>query len=338
MFLRKQFTGLNRLWLLALGGLLVTGPAAARDIKVAVTSKPIHSLVAAVMGDTGTPVLIVEGSASPHTFSLRPSSAQALYTADIVFRVSEALEPFTRKLAQSLPEKARLVDLAAAPDVKHWPPRSGATFAPHAEGTNVADGDSQHEDGQHEDRQHGDATEPANHHGANFDPHVWLDPVNAKAMVREIGKVLAAADPEHVAQYAAQAASVVAKLDALDRELESVLRPVQGRPFVVFHDAMQYFERRYGLNGAGSVTVSPEVQPSAKRLSEVRRRIQDLGAVCIFGEPFFQPRLLAAVTEGTAARAASLDPEGATLDPGADLYFTLMRHLAGSLATCLSGS
>ena len=69
---------------------------------------------------------------------------------------------------------------------------------------------------------------------------------------------------------------------------------------MVFHDAYQYFEHRFGLTAVGSITVSPEVQPSAKRLTEIRRKIAALDARCVFAEPRFQPNLVNAVIEGTA--------------------------------------
>lgn len=310
--------------------------ADARALKVAVTSKPIHALVWAVMGQTGRPTLIVEGSASPHTFSLRPSAAQAIYQSDVVFRVSEGLEPFTRKIAESLPASIRFVSLADAPGVVHLPMRRGTTFEAHRHG------DAEHDDGDHGgdgDADHDGHADSHAHEGEHerIDPHVWLDPKNAEAMVREVGRVLSAADPERGAIYAANADAVIARLSKLDGELQAELSAVKGRPFIVFHDATQYLERHFGLDAAGSITISPDVPPGARRLTEVRERIKSLGAVCVFSEPQFKPRLIAAVTEGTAARAAMLDPEGALLQPGPDLYFALMRDAAKSLVICLSG-
>ena len=86
----------------------------------------------------------------------------------------------------------------------------------------------------------------------------------------------------------------------------------------------------------GSITVSPEVQPSAKRLTEIRRKIAALDARCVFAEPHFQPNLVNAVIEGTQAHSGTLDPEGTMIEPGPEAYATLIRNLAASLKSCLA--
>ncbi|MEQ1652231.1 MAG: zinc ABC transporter substrate-binding protein [Hyphomicrobium sp.] len=303
--------------------LLVAKPAAAAEPKVVVTLKPIHALVSQIMEGAGKPVLIVDGSASPHTFTLKPSGAQAINQADVFIRVSEALEPFTHKIADALPKSVRLMSLVQSPGVALLSQRTGATFEVH-----------DHSDVEHGD--HGDDHDaPAD--GAK-DNHIWLDPQNAKAIVDDVAKKLSAIYPEHAATFARNAVSLVAKIDALSAEITAELAPVKDKPFIIFHDATQYFEKRFGLAAAGSVTVSPDVQPSAKRLTAVRKKIASLGAVCVFAEPGFQPKLVAAVTEGTSARAGTLDPEGISLTAGPELYFDLMRGLAKGVAGCLASA
>lgn len=303
--------------------LLVARPAAAAEPKVVVTLKPIHALVSQIMEGAGKPVLIVDGSASPHTFTLKPSGAQAINQADVFIRVSAALEPFTLKVAEALPKSVRLISLVQSPGVTLLPQRTGATFEAH-----------DHHGAEHDD--HGDDHDaPAE--GAK-DNHVWLDPQNAKAIVDDVAKTLGAVYPEHAAAFARNAAGLVARIDALSAEITAELAPVKDKPFIVFHDATQYFEKRFGLAAAGSVTVSPDIQPSAKRLTAVRKKIAGLGAVCVFAEPGFQPKLIAAVTEGTSARAGTLDPEGISLTAGPELYFDLMRGLAKGVAGCLASA
>ena len=300
-------------WLL----LAVAGaPSALRaeSIDVVVTIKPIHSLVARVMEGVAEPTLLVEGSSSPHSFSLKPSHFRAIGKAGVFIRVSERLEPFTGKIVRSLPDSVRLVTLADAPGIKLRNQRTTGTFDPH--------------------EHHHDALAPDE--GAGRDSHIWLDPDNAKAIGIYVGDVLGERYPQHAARFKANAARLGADIDALTAELEAVTAPLRDRPFVVFHDAYQYFDDRFDLDAVGSITVSPDVQPSAKRLSELRQKIRSLQAVCVFAEPLFQPRLVAALTEGTDARAGTLDPEGMSLSPGPQLYFTLMRNLAANLKGCLA--
>ncbi len=295
----------------------VSGAAAEDELKVVATIKPIHSLLSGLMEGVGTPTLLVEGAASPHSFALKPSAVRAINGADVFVRVSETLEPFTGKVVRALPDSVRLVTLAEAPGVKLLNRRSSGTFEAHAH-----DGAQQ--------AKHEDASTPAGKDG-----HIWLDPDNAKAIVTYLAQVLAEAKPEAAERLRANAQRVNARIDALTADLEAELRPLRGKPFVVFHDAYQYFERRFGLDAVGAITLSPEVQPSAKRLTELRHKIKSLKAVCVFAEPLFQPNLVAAVTEGTSARSGTLDPNGSRLNPGPDLYFDLLRNMGAGLDACL---
>ena len=165
--------------------------------------------------------------------------------------------------------------------------------------------------------------------------HVWLDPHNAEAIVRAAVAALQQADAANGARYAENGAAVIARLEAMDADLSARLAPVKEAPYLVFHDAYQYFEAHYGMRAVGSVTVSPERAPGAKRIAELRRKIEDAGAVCVFSEPQFEPALVATVVEGTAARTGVLDPLGAALSAGPDAYFSLMENLADSLVACL---
>jgi zinc transport system substrate-binding protein len=300
----------------------VPGTARAEELNVVATIKPIHSLVAQVMGDVGEPRLLVGGAASPHTYSMKPSDARALNAARVVFRVSEEIEPFTRKIVASLPKSVSVVTLAEAPGLKLLDKRTGDTFESHDHG--------HHENGKH-DHGHDD-----HDHGPVRDGHVWLDPQNAAAMVREIARALSEAAPAHAATFKANADKAIAGIDSLAQEIEAELAPVKGKSFVVFHDAYQYFEQRFGLTAAGAITVSPEVQPSAKRLSEIRGKIKSLGVACVFAEPQFKSKLVATVIEGTGAKAGTLDPEGASVEPGDGAYAALLRNLAQGLTSCLA--
>ena len=285
---------------------------------VVASIKPVHSLVAAVMAGVGEPTLIVKGSASPHTYALRPSDAQALESADVVFWTGHGMELFLADALTTLAGKAEVVELADAPGVKLLPVREGGAFEPHS------DGDEAGHDHAHEEHEHGEG-----------DMHFWLDPENAKLMVTQIATTLAAADPENAGAYQANAAAELVKLDDLEAELKTTLAPVADKPFIVFHDAYQYFESRFGLSVAGSVTVTPDVTPGASRIDELKAKVETLGATCVFAEPNFKPTIINAITERTEAKSGVLDPEGGALTEGIDLYPTLLRGLATSLVDCL---
>ena len=125
---------------------------------------------------------------------------------------------------------------------------------------------------------------------AGFDSHIWLDPDNAKVIGAHLAQVLSAHYPEHAAQFSANAARLAENIDALTAELETATRPLRDKPFIVFHDAYGYFDVRFGLDAVGSITISPDVQPSAKRLTELRQKIRALGAVSAFSPSHFSSR------------------------------------------------
>lgn len=344
----------------ALGTASLAWPAAGQEpVPVVVSIKPLHSLVAGVMAGVGEPGLILSGGDSEHTYSLKPSEAAALQEAEVVFWIGEGLETFLTDTLASVAGDAHVVALGETEGLLRLPVRTGATWEAHDhaddhddehahEDEHAHDDEHAHEDEHahaeeeveagHDDEHaedHGHAEEGQDHGG--FDPHVWLDPANAQALVTAIADTLAEADPAHADAYRANAATTVDALAALDAEIAALLAPVADRPFVVFHDGYQYLESHYGLAGVGAITVSPEVQPGAARLQQVRDRIAALGAVCVFAEPQFTPALIETVVEGTQARVAVLDTLGAELDNGPELYFQLMRGNAQALADCLGG-
>ena len=313
----------GRLGLALLAGSVAAAFAApaAASLSVVVTIKPLHALVARVMGETGSPRLLIQGSLSAHTYALKPSDASRLNAADVFFRMSEVMEPFTARVVKSLPKRVQVVTLQETPQLTLLERRSGASFEDNGHGHDNGKGDHAH------GRSHD--------HGA-IDGHAWLDPVNARLMADRIAEILSAKAPAEAAAFRANAARLKAELDALNAELARDLAPVAGKPYVVFHDALQYFELRYGLKPAGSIAVSPEVPPSARRLAALRARIGQGGAECVFAEPQFDTRLVTAVVEGTPARVGTIDPEGSRIEPGPEHYFALLRNLARDLKACLA--
>ena len=300
-------------WLVPLLCLAGAQPASAAP-KVVVTIKPLYALVAGVMAGVGRPQMLVKGPASPHLYTLKPSDLAALNGADVVFRASAVTEPFSVRLTQTLPRQVELVTLQEAPGVVLLERRMGVSFEAAGDG-----------------RRHAHGAGMAN----AFDGHIWLDPDNAKAMVDRIEQALSAKDAANADAFKVNATALKRRLDTLGAELEAALGPLAGKPYVVAHDAFQYLEHRYGLNVVGAISISPEVAPSAKRLSELRQKILALGAICVFAEPQVDKRLIDNLTEGTLARTGTLDPEGFALEPEPDLYFTLMRKLAEDLRACL---
>ncbi|WP_041768984.1 zinc ABC transporter substrate-binding protein [Pseudovibrio sp. FO-BEG1] len=359
----------------------VSFPALAQaEVKVVASIKPIHSLVASVMKGVGTPDLVVEGAGSPHTYSLRPSTARKIANADVVFWVGPQMESFLETPLENLANDATIVTLKDSHGLTLLNFREGGNFeghdhddhagetaeehAEHADEAHEEHADHDHE--KHEDHadhdhekheehaehdhekheehadheKHEEHAEHAGHdHGAEaFDMHIWLSPTNAIAMLHEIEETLSKADPANAAKYAANAKAEAEEISKVSDALKADLKGYQSKPFVVFHDAYRYFEEEYNLNAVGSVTVSPEVLPGAKRLTEVRAKLENLGVSCVFSEAQFNPRMVAVLKEGTGVSSAELDPLGSTLDSGPQLYTELLKQMGSAFNTCLSGN
>ncbi|MBT3307245.1 MAG: zinc ABC transporter solute-binding protein, partial [Alphaproteobacteria bacterium] len=174
--------------------------------------------------------------------------------------------------------------------------------------------------------------------GQSDDPHIWLDPRGAAAIVGKMVEALAGVDATNRARYEANGARMKAMLARLDREIFERLKPVAVVPYLVFHDAYRYFEKRFDLASQGAVAVHEGRAPGAKRIAMLRRKIIDMNIACVFTEPQFEPALAKTLIEGTGARTAVLDPLGANLKPGPGLYPALMRGLVEQLLGCLGAN
>ena len=306
-------------FILILPLLYITQLMAASDIKVLVSIKPFHSLVSAIMQDVSEPLLLINGNNSPHSSALRPSSAENLQQADLVFWGGEILEGFLTKPLQSLASRAKLVSLQETAGLRLLPLRSGIGWQKHE-------------------------TDSANDHSAEdettstsgTDPHIWLDPYNAKIISSKIVEILTEMDPQNAQSYRRNGEKYGLRLELLDRKLKAEMTKVAETPYMVFHDAYQYFEKRYQLNVVGSMTLHIGFGSSVRRLTAVRKTIQKEKIRCIFSEPQFSPKLLQTVIAGTNVKQGTLDPLGAGLESGAELYFTLLNNLSHNLSSCLN--
>ncbi|MBI1243583.1 MAG: zinc ABC transporter substrate-binding protein [Alphaproteobacteria bacterium] len=282
--------------------------------KVVASIVPLQSIVAGVMAGVGTPETLVRGGASPHGYALRPSDARMLEAADLVVWIGPNFENFLARPLASLGGRANTLALADIAGVTKLETREGGTWEEDAD---------EHDHGHPQ----GDAA---------IDGHMFLDPANMKLLASATAEALAKLDPTNAIRYRSNAEVTRAHLDALDRELEAKLRSLAGRPYIVFHDAYRYFENRYGLAGAGSVTVDPERKPGARRIQQIRDRVRKAEATCVFAEPQFEPALVRTIVRGTDARTGTLDPVGVGVKPGPVAYATIMRALADAFSKCLS--
>ncbi|WP_298079679.1 zinc ABC transporter substrate-binding protein [uncultured Cardiobacterium sp.] len=298
--------------------------------KVVTTIKPLHSLVAQVMDGVGEPELLIK-QGSPHGYQMKPADAKNVAEADLVLYVSHELETFMPPLLKKS-GKEHSIEWAALPNLYPLPTRHGGMWE---EGDD--DDDHDHGDHHHHEHEHGHEQghdHHGHHHGA-YDAHLWLSIARSKLLLEQTATELAAIDPANAAKYKDNAAQAAADLDALKAGLTTKLQPVQKRPFMVFHDAYQYFEQDYDLDAVGTVRVDPEHEPGAKRISELHQMIADHKIVCLFSEPQFPAKIVTKLAADGNVKTAVLDPVGADLAPGKTMYRQLLTNLADNLAGCL---
>ena len=196
------------------------------------------------------------------------------------------------------------------------------------------DHDHDHDDhGKKEDDHddHGHDDHDGHAHG-EFDPHIWLDPINAKAMLNEMAEHLIENDPKNEAKYKSNLAKALQEIDKLTIDVMTDLS--NSVSSIVFHDAYQYFEERFNVKVLGAFTVNTDVMPGAEQLAEIREIIEHDKVACVFSEPQFNPDIINAVAKDMKIKTGVLDPLGATLDPGKDLYFNLIRNMSASFKGC----
>jgi len=302
-----------RLLPILLALLLAALPALAAPSRVVVSIKPVHSLAAAVMEGVGVPRLLIRAAGSPHSYALKPSDARALSEADLIFWIGQELETFLPRALKNLGTQAAQVSLLKTAGLVLYPLREGGAW------------DEPETDQSHEEHEA--------HEGP--DPHVWLSPRNAALMAAAMAERLVAADPQNARQYRENTATLTKRLFELDQEIAATLQPVRKNPYLVFHDAYQYFDRHYGLNPQGSLTLNPERKPGARRVQEIREKIRSSSARAVFSEPQFDAKIVGVLIEGTGAGQGRLDPLGMDAPEGPEAYFAMMREMARTLRSAL---
>jgi len=340
------------------------------ETKVIASIKPLHSLVSYVMDGVGTPGILVDGSSSPHTFQLKPSHATMLQEADIVFWIGEDLESFLETPLESIAANSRHITLMESDEIELLKFREKNIFGGHDDHDDHGDehdehadehGDEHDEHDEHADEhgdehdehdehadEHGDEhdehDEHADEHGDEHDDHhdghahgehdihFWLDPEIAKTIVKIVTRELSEIDPSNASTYESNSTKAINEIDQLISDTKSKIN--SNASYVVFHDAYQYFEKRFGVEVVGALTVNPEVLPGAKQLSEIREVIEHENINCLFSEPQFNPSIAETIAKDTGVKAAVIDPLGAELNPGKDLYFDLIGNIASSFESC----
>ena len=314
----KQIKTMKKIHLIStLIGLLAFSTISKADLKVVTSIKPIHSLASYIMDGVGSPGLIVDGYNSPHSFQLKPSHAKMLEQADIIFWIGEDLENFLEKPLATIAKKAEKIELLEIKGIKKLKFRERNIFEEHEGHDDHRDDAKKEEHDNHDDHGHGE-----------YDPHIWLDPINAKVILNEITEHLIENDSKNAATYKSNLAKAKSEIDKLI--IDVITETNTDLSYVVFHDAYQYYENRFNVNILGAMTVNPDVMPGAEQIHEIHEVIEHDNVSCILSEPQFNPDIIKSIAKDTSVKTGVLDPLGANLKPGKDLYFDLIRNMSAS--------
>ena len=289
------------------------------------TIQPINSLVSAVIGNTGKSITIIPSEQSPHDFKLKPSDVKVLQNGNIIFYVSNHLESSVTKVFKNLPKNIKLINLMEESGINHLAIRDNAAWERH-----------DHHGDDHDDHdKHGKKHDDHDDHEKEDDVHIWLSPDNAIKIVQKVNKVLSLYFPENSKIYNDNTTKFIDKIRNLKMELVKELSPIKNKPYIVFHDAYQYFEKTFELNAVGSVALEGDIASSPKQISIIKDKIVKSKASCVFQEPQFDSKLVKIVVEGTDAKIGTLDPLGVNISENKDFYLQLLTNMTKSLKECL---
>ena len=325
----------------------------AADTKGVITTiQPINSLVSAVIGDTGKTISLIPADISPHEYKLKPSDAKKMQEANIIFFVSNHLESSVTKVFKNLPKNIKIINLLEETGIEHLAIRDNEAWERHdhhghddhddhdKHGKKHDDHDDhdkhakKHDDHDDHDK-HGKKHDDHDDHESKDDVHIWLSPDNAIKIVEKVNKELTLLFPDNASKYSENSNKMIDKIQKLKNELAKDLAPIKGKPYVVFHDAYQYFEKTFDLNAVGSVALEGDIASSPKQISFIKDKIKKLNASCVFQEPQFDNKLVKIVLEGTNAQIGTLDPLGISISGKENFYIQLLKNMAKSLKECL---
>ena len=298
---------------------------ASETIGIITTIKPIDSLVSAVVGDTGKTISLIPSETSPHEFRLKPSDARALQNGNIIFYISPHLETSIVKVFETLPKNIKIINLMEETGIENLSIRDNEAWELH----------DHHDDKKHDDHDKHAQKDEHDDHKSKDDVHIWLDPENAIKIIKKVNTELSFFFPENAKIYDENATKIINKIKSLKKQLKKELLPIKEKPYIVFHDAYQYFEKTFGLNAVGSIALEDDIASSPKQISFIKNKIIKSKASCVFQEPQFDNKLVKTVIEGTQAKIGTLDPLGFGIKEKEDFYLQLLRNMSKNLKECL---
>ena len=313
----KRFSALVCACTLSLS--LLTGCGAQGDsfasgdgrLRVLTSFYPMYDFACKIGGDSIEVINMVPSGTEPHDWEPSTNDLKSLEKADVFIYNGADMEPWADDLLVSRSDTLRVVEASENIELRTT-------------------------DGEHE---HAHEHEDSDHHHGDFDPHVWLDPENAKVEMETIKDALSASDPANAAVFQANYEKYAAELDALDAEFREKLSSLPNRTIVVAHEAFGYLCDAYGLTQVGIEGLSPDSEPDPGRMAQVIDFVRENNISTIFFEELVSPKVAEAIASETGAQAKILSPlEGLSDEQsaaGAD-YFSVMHDNLAALMEALN--
>lgn len=261
---------------------------------IVTTIYPLYEFTKQVVGDKADVVLLVPNGAEPHDWEPSPADLIKVKNASLVIYNGAGLEPWVDKIGSSTLSGKQTLSAASVVTLRQ----------------------AQYDE-------EGESAE-----AGVMDPHVWLDPVNAQAIVQAIAAVAAQIDPSNSDYYSANSTSYMSQLAGLDYEYRMALTSTARRDIITSHAAFGYLAARYGLNQIAIMGLSPDAEPTPERMAQVIRHVRSAGIKYIFFETLVSPKLSEIIASETGAQTLVLNPlEGLSDDEIAngENYVTVMR-------------
>ncbi|MCS5707461.1 zinc ABC transporter substrate-binding protein [Candidatus Berkiella cookevillensis] len=293
--------------------------------KIVVSIKPIHSITTHITEGITEPTLLLPDGASPHTFLLKPSHRKLIQEADLLIWVGENCETHLEKIIAQ--NKSKALTLMSYPTLKILTLRKDRDFS--LIHNPIPQPKHRHE------HEHEHAHEHHDHsHASNEDAHIWLSVENAKLITTAILERLIQLDPAHEKEYRHNAEQYQKQLDTLKETLAQRFAQTKPAPFLVFHDAYQYFETEFGISSIGSILINPHVPLTARALSHIQSLIEKYHVHCIYYEPEYSYQALKPILSKQGLQLLELDHLGVRQAKGLGCYEKMMLALSTQLIAC----
>lgn len=287
--------------------------AQAKNLKVIATIKPLHSLVASVMGNKGKLDLMVNSGLDPHIYRLKPSNIRQIHDSDVIFYIDPELEVFLKHILNRPYKNFTAVPIARQDGIDLIPYRTNKIWYKDDSGKKPAEEEKEN---------------------SLQDLHIWLNPANARRMVEIIEETLSRIDPANSLTYIQNSRKTITRIYNMEEDIREKLRPLRDKSMIVYHDAFQYFERSFALRSVGAIILRPDQSPSVKHIKKLKKLAKERNVTCVLGTPGAHPRIATVVMSGTNAGFGIVDPLGLYIEKGPNLYFDMMTEIAQSITDC----